>query len=153
MVGHRARRSRRQASRQRRALDGRCGQYTREITDGSIKVAGYNVHRLWHWLRINGGVPTNSGADALAHILYIKHGRPDVYRDTYKLLEPMDYINLRMTGRFSASQGTIYPYLLTDNRDNLRIDYHPRLLRWTGIDRDKLPDSVTGGLGARPLEA
>lgn len=139
-------------------MDTRGAPYTRAITDGLIKVAGYNAHRLWHWLRLTGGVPTNSGADALAHILFVKHGRPEVYRQTFKFLEPMDYINLRLTGRFSASQGTVYPYLLTDNRDNLRIDYHPRLLRWSGIDRDKLPDlapvdSVLGPLRPEVADA
>lgn len=121
-------------------MDARGARYTRAITDGPVKIAGYAAQRLWHWLRLTGGVPTNSGADALAHILHIQHDRPEIYRQTYKFLEPMDYINLRLTGKFAATHGTVYPYLITDNRDNLRIDYHPRLLGYAGIDREKLPD-------------
>lgn len=122
--------------------DTRGAPYTHEITDGLIKFSGYGVRRLLRWLRLTGGAPTHSGADALAHMLYIKHGRPDVYRAAYKLLEPMDYINFRLTGRCLASYGTVFPYLLTDNRDVNRIDYDPTLMRWTGIDRAKLPDLV-----------
>lgn len=121
-------------------MDSRGAPYSRDVTAGLIRVAGYGAHRLWHWIRLTGGAPTSSGADVLAHILHIKYDRPEVYRQTYKFLEPMDYINLRMTGKFAATHSTVFPYLITDNRDNLKVDYHPRLLHWAGIDREKLPD-------------
>lgn len=123
-------------------MDARGAPYTREITSGFPRVAGYGLLRLVRWLRLSGGAPTHTGADVLAHILYIKRQRPDLYQRTYKLLEPADYVNLRLTGRFAASYGTIFPYLLTDNRDNLRIDYSDSLIRLSGVDRDKLPDLV-----------
>ena len=123
-------------------IDSRGAPYTHRVTDGLIKVSGYGLTRLIRWIRMTGGVPTHSGADALAHILFVKHECPDVYRRTHKFLEPMDFINLRLTGRFSASQSTVFPYLLTDNRDNTRIDYDPALLAWSGVDREKLPDLV-----------
>jgi xylulokinase len=125
--------------------DSRGGPYSQQLTDGLIKVAGYGLGRMLRWVKITGGVPAHSGADALSHILYIKHARPDVYRDTAALLEPMDYLNLRLTGRAAATYATVFPYLLTDNRDNTRIEYDPRLLRWSGIDRAKLPDLVPQG--------
>jgi xylulokinase len=52
----------------------------------------------------------------------------------------MDYLNLRLTGRFAASYGTIFPYWLTDNRNPRDIHYVPELLRLAGVDRAKLPD-------------
>ena len=73
--------------------DSRGAPYTKQITNGLIKVSGYGLRRMLAWVRLTGGVPTHSGADALAHILFIKHQRPDVYARTYKLLEPMDYLN------------------------------------------------------------
>jgi xylulokinase len=91
---------------------------------------------------MTGGAPTASGADALAHILFIKHERPEVYRATYKFLEPMDYLNFRLTGRAVASYATIYPYLLTDNRDNTRIAYDDALVARCGLEREKLPELV-----------
>lgn len=120
--------------------DMRGAVHTRRVTDGLVKVAGYGLRPLLRWIRMTGGAPTESGADALAHILFIRHERPEVYRQTYKFLEPMDYLNFRLTGRAVASYATIYPYLLTDNRDNTRIRYDDVLVARCGIDREKLPE-------------
>ncbi len=133
--------------------DSRGAVYTKRITDGLIKVAGYNVRKLIRWIRMTGGMPTDSGADALAHILFIRHQRPDVYRRTYKFLEPMDYFNFRLTGRAAASYATVFPYLLTDNRDNTRVDYDDGLIAWCGLDRAKLPDLLPVGTVLGPIRA
>ena len=84
-------------------MDSRGAPDTQALTDGMIKIDGYGLRRLLRWIQITGAVPTHSGADSLAHILFLKRGRPDIYARTHKLLEPMDYLNLRLTGRFSAS--------------------------------------------------
>jgi xylulokinase len=125
--------------------DGRGAIYTKRITTGLIKVGGYGVIPLIKWLRLTGGVPTHSGADALAHILFIRHECEDVYRRTFKFLEPMDYLNFRLTGRAAASYATIFPYLLTDNRDHARIAYDDGLIARCGLDRAKLPDLLPVG--------
>jgi len=125
--------------------DSRGAPYTREITGGLIKVAGYGLRRMLSWVRLTGGVPTHSGADALAHILYIRHARPEVYARTHLFLEPADYLNLRLTGRAVASYASVFPYLLTDNRDNMRITYSQKLIDWCGLDREKLPELVPVG--------
>ncbi|REK19430.1 MAG: xylulose kinase [Planctomycetota bacterium] len=122
--------------------DRRGAVHTRRVTDGVIKLSGYGVKRLIHWVRMTGGVPTQSGADALAHILFIRHERPEIYRQTYKFLEPMDYLNFRLTGRAVASYASVFPYLLTDNRYNEGVRYDEKLMDWCGLDRSKLPDLV-----------
>jgi xylulokinase len=132
-------------------LDVRGGPHSRRITSGLLRVAGYDALKLWRWVRLTGAAPARTGGDGLGHILYLQHERPDLYAKTHKFLEPMDYLNLRLTGRFAASYGTIFPYWLTDNRDPTRIRYDERLLRMAGIDREKLPDlvpvdAVVGGL-------
>jgi xylulokinase len=123
-------------------LDTRGAPYTHALTRGWIKVAGYGLTRLLGWLQLTRGVPTHSGADVLAHILFLKHQRPEIYRAAFKLLEPIDYLNLQLCGRACASYASVFPYLLTDNRDPRHIDYAPRLLRWSGVDRQKLPDLI-----------
>jgi xylulokinase len=120
-------------------LDSRGGQYVRQITGGLIKVQGYGIWKLWRWLRLTGGVPCHSGKDPIAHILYIKHKSPQVYSKTYKFLEPKDYVNLCLTGKFAASFDSIALHWVTDNRDISRVVYDKRLLRMSTIDRDKLP--------------
>ncbi len=122
--------------------DSRGAPYTKQVTDGLIKLSGYGLRRMLRWVKLTGGVPTHSGADALAHILYIRHAKPEVYRETYMFLEPMDYLNFRLTGRVVATHATVYPYLLTDNRVPQRITYDQQLIDWCGLDRDKLPDLI-----------
>ena len=53
----------------------------------------------------------------LCHILWIKQNQPDIYRKTYKFLDPKDYINLRFTGKFAATYDSILLHWVTDNRD------------------------------------
>ena len=121
-------------------MDTRGAPYVSQITDGLLKVEGYGLRRLITWVRLTGGIPVRSGKDSIAHILYIKHVLPDVYRATYKFLEPKDYLNLRLTGRFAASHESITLHWLTDNRDINDIRYHDGLIRLSTIDRDKLPE-------------
>jgi len=56
---------------------------------------------------IDGGAPGHSGKDPLAHILWIRQTEPDVYRATFKFLEPVDWLNQRLSGRFAASHDSI----------------------------------------------
>jgi xylulokinase len=121
-------------------MDTRGEPYVRQITGGPLKVQGYGVGKLVTWLRLTGGIPTHSGKDSIAHILYLKHERPEVYRAAHKFLEPKDYVNLRLTGQCAASYDSIILHWVTDNRDIARIVYDDRLLAMAGVERDKLPD-------------
>lgn len=121
-------------------LDSRGSDAVRNITDGWVKVEGYAVTKLFRWLRLTGGAPGRSGKDPIAHILYFKTRCPEIYHSTYKFLEPKDYINYRLTGRFAASYDSITLHWVTDNRDIEKIAYDDRLIAMAGIDAEKLPD-------------
>jgi xylulokinase len=121
-------------------LDTRGARFGRELSAGFPSVQGYGVAKLVRWIRLVGAPPTQSGADALSHMLFIKHERPEVYRRTFKFLEPMDFINQRLTGLFAASQVTAMPMILTDNRTSDCLHYDPTLVKLSGIDVAKLPD-------------
>lgn len=121
-------------------MDSRGAPYVQTITNGLFKVEGYGLRRLLTWLRLTGGVPVRSGKDSIAHILYIKHQYPEIYRQTYKFLEPKDYLNLRLTGLFASSPDAITLHWLTDNRNIHDIRYHDTLIRYATIDREKLPE-------------
>lgn len=121
-------------------MDSRGARQVKQIVGGPIRIEGYGLNKLLTWVRLTGGIPARSGKDSIAHILYIQDQRPDIYRATYKFLEPKDYLNLRLTGRFAASYDSISLHWLTDNRDINHITYHPRLFRMAGIEMDKLPE-------------
>ncbi|HYF92590.1 MAG TPA: FGGY-family carbohydrate kinase [Symbiobacteriaceae bacterium] len=123
-------------------MDSRGARDIRAVTDGPVRVSGYGVDKLWRWLRKTGGVPGASGKDSLAHILYIRRSCPEVYAATYKFLEPKDYLNLRLTGKFAASFDSIALHWVTDNRDINQVRYDPELLALTGLDLAQLPDLV-----------
>jgi len=126
-------------------MDVRGGPYNREIVKGFPKVQGYQLGKLLKYVHKHGFPPSPS--DSLAHMLFIKHERPEIYKRTYKFFEPMDYINMRLTGKFAATQNTALPMVMVDNRRLDRLDYDPWLVKMSGIDRDKLPDLVpTDGL-------
>ena len=121
-------------------MDGRGARHMRRATGGFPSFAGYGLTRLWPWLRKTGGIPGLSGKDAIAHILYLKAEQPDLYARTHKFLEPKDYVNLKLTGRFAATVESITLHWVTDNRDIHNVRYDDQLLRMVGVDREKLPD-------------
>ncbi|HOT43771.1 MAG TPA: FGGY-family carbohydrate kinase [Spirochaetota bacterium] len=121
-------------------LDARGAPYNTGLIRGLINIEGYGASKLFRWINLNGLAPSKSGIDSVGHVLYLKHERPDIYRKTWKFLEPMDYITLRLTGRCAATQETMIPFMAVDNRTWGVTDYHPGLIRLAGLDREKLPD-------------
>ena len=124
-------------------MDSRGAPYVREITrglPGLPSISGYGAGALASWLPVTGGIPGHSGKDPVAHILYLKHEFPEIYRQAYKFLEPKDYLNLRLTGRFAASYDSIALHWVTDNRNLSKVKYHAGLLRRSGMDPEKLPE-------------
>ncbi len=120
-------------------MDSRGAPHAREMTGGFPSFEGYGLSKILKFIRITGGAPGHSGKDSIAHILYIKKELPDIFESTYKFLEPKDYINLRLTGKFAASFDSIALHWVTDNRNINKVAYHPGLLALTGIPLEKLP--------------
>jgi xylulokinase len=100
-----------------------------------------NLYQLARWVRIHGIPPLDSGADSLAHMRWLKLARPDACERTAKFLEPMDYVAMRLSGRPVTNRCSSFLMLLTDNRRS-NPDYHPSLLKWSGLDSEKLPEIV-----------
>jgi len=121
-------------------MDTRGGKYNRALSGGWPRLQGYGLAKALKWIRLSGGAPLKSGGDGLGHVQFIRNQRPAIYARTHKFLEPMDYLNLRLTGRFAASFATMYTYWATDIRDPNRIDYSPALLKISNLERAKLPD-------------
>lgn len=121
-------------------MDTRGAPHIKWLTGGQIEIEGYRVDKLWRWMQLTGGAPGHSGKDSIAHILYLKHERPEIYRAAYKFLEPMDYVNLRLTGQWAASFATITLHWLTDNRNIANVAYDDGLIKLCGVEREKLPD-------------
>jgi xylulokinase len=126
-------------------MDSRGNSAIRKVAGGSLNVLGYDPRKLVRWVQVTGGAPGLSGKDPVSHILFIREAFPDIYARTAVFLEPVDYLNLRLTGKVSASYDSIAAHWVTDNRNVIAVDYDDKLLEWTGLDRGRLPDLVAPG--------
>jgi xylulokinase len=124
-------------------LDMRGAAAIRDRARGAvIDIAGYAPTKLWRWLRLTGGVPALSGKDSAGHIAYLVDQRPELVARTHKFLNVLDFMNLRLTGRFCATRDSILTTWTTDNRDAHAVRYDARLIDLLGIDAGLLPEIV-----------
>ncbi|MFO7632624.1 MAG: FGGY-family carbohydrate kinase [Caldilinea sp.] len=123
-------------------MDARGARHIRQVTGGFPSFAGYGARKLWSWLRKTGGAPGHSGKDSVAHILYLRRERPEIYARTVKFLEPKDYINYKLTGRIVSTVETVTLHWVTDHRAIDNIRYDDELLRLAGLERARLPDEL-----------
>ncbi len=86
----------------------------------------------------HGLIPLPSGTDNIAHVHVLREYHPDAYRSAVAFVEPMDYVNARLTGRIGATQSTVFGQLVCDNRTWGLTEYDPDLVAATGLDPDKL---------------
>ena len=123
-------------------MDSRAADHVRELVGGPIALEGYDVFKMVRWVRTTGGAPSKSGKDPAGHMQFIKRERPDVFERTYKFLNSLDYVNMRLTGNFVASLDSIMTSWATDTRNIASVTYSEPLLKIMGIPRDKLPELV-----------
>jgi xylulokinase len=132
-------------------MDSRGASEVDAVAGSPFGVLPYSVPRLLRWIALTGGAPAKSGKDALAHILYLRRQRPDVYGGAHYFLEPKDYINYRLTGVAAAGYDSIALHWVTDNRRIDRVNYHPGLLKLAGLEREKLPPLIAPESEIGPL--
>lgn len=132
-------------------MDARGAPMVRELTGGPVRLAGYGIDKLLAWLPPTGGIPQHGGKDAIAHVLWLKRARPDVYAAATRFLEPADWLGARLTGVQATTPATITLHWLTDNRDLARVRYHPGLVARAGVDPAKLPPILPAASVLGPL--
>ncbi len=130
--------------------DTRARDLVREVIGGPVSVSGIAPHKALPFVRVTGGAPSPSGADPTGHSLLLRDRLPEVYARTATLLEPVDYLGLRFTGRAAATPASMILSWLTDNRPGAPLGYVDALVTRTRRDRARLPELVPTGsvLGA-----
>lgn len=77
-----------------------------------------------------------TGAYVLPKLMWLKENRPDIWAKAHKFLMPLDYLNLRLTGRavtdYTMAGGTMA-------WDLQKKVYDARLLAFAGVEEKKLP--------------
>jgi xylulokinase len=122
--------------------DTRGRRFSAKAVGGRVSVFGYSPGNILRWVQLTGGAPSPNGADPLGHELYLRNCEPEVYARTRKLLEPLDYIGLKLTGQVAATPASMILSWLTDNRPGSMPAYVPELVSRSGRDAARLPGLV-----------
>ncbi len=131
--------------------DTRARDLAREVIGGPVNVGGFAPHKVLPFIRITGGAPSPSGADPTGHWLLLRERLHDVYENTSVILEPVDYLGLRFTGRAAATPASMLASWITDNRIGAPFGYVDSLVERTRRERSKLPELVPTGSVLGPL--
>ncbi len=123
-------------------LDSRGEVETRKLISGFPGMGGYRIDKLYSWIHLTGGAPTRSGKDSISHILFLKKEYPEIFKKTRMFMEPKDYINYRLTGKFVSTFDNMVLHWITDNRDPDNIHYSKSLLKMVGLDQSPFPSLV-----------
>lgn len=120
-------------------MDSRGARYLRKTLSGFPKIAGYPLKDVIRFIYKTGGAPGLSGKDPISHILFLKYEHPEIYENTYKFLECIDFLNFKFTGKFAASTTSIMLHWVTNTRNIHNIHYDKSLIKRLKIDKGKLP--------------
>ena len=131
--------------------DTRARDLVAKVVGGPISVQGFAPHKVLPFVRITGGAPTPSGADPTGHSLLLRERYAEIYSRTATLLEPVDYLGLRFTGRAAATPASMILSWLTDNRPGAPLGYVDSLVARAQRDRARLPELVPTGSVLGPL--
>ncbi len=125
------------------------------------RLAGYpkgadRPDRLLRSIRLHGLAAIEAGM-SLNHMRWLRYGEPEVYDRAAALLEPVDYVTARLTGRCTANRCSSLMQILADNRRPTDpvggVGWHPDLVAASLIDPAKLPEAVPVGSVVGPLRA
>ena len=120
-------------------MDSRGAPWVKALMKGLVSFEGYGLGKILRWLPKTAGGPTLSGKDDIAHVLFWKNERPELYARAHLFLPSKDHLNGRLTGELASTYDAIQLFWLTDTRNPNAIAYDDGLIRLAGIDRAKLP--------------
>ncbi|MCF8275859.1 MAG: hypothetical protein K9J17_03915 [Flavobacteriales bacterium] len=134
--------------------DLRAEKYVREKLGSFPAIEGYNVFKLLRWLSSVGIPPVIWGVGASCHMLLLKNEKPDVWKKTYKVMEPSDFISMKLTGKFQTNENTGFTYAMIKKAAWSKGTYNKNLIDALGLDSDRFPDILPVGadLGAPTKE-
>ena len=131
--------------------DTRARPYMKEVIGGPVTVQGFAPQKVLPWIRTTGGAPTPSGADPTGHSLLLQRQFTDVYARSRWLMEPIDYLGMRFTGRAAATPASMILSWLTDNHVGASPAYVDELVRKAKRDPRRLPPLTPTGSVLGPL--
>ncbi len=133
--------------------DTRARHLAQSVVGGRLSMGGLAPHRVLPFVRLTAGAPSPSGADPTGHALLLHDRFPEIYAETTLLLEPVDYLGLRFTGRAAATPASMLLSWLTDNRPGAPLGYVDSLVARARRDPARLPELIPTGSVLGPMLA
>ena len=115
----------------------------RELKRGiahGIQIAGANIFKLIPSLIITGAV-SSSAKDPIWKYNWVKANEPKNFARVYKWLDVKDYLIMRCTGEYTATEDSAFATMLYDNREGKKC-WSKKLCRMFGINMDHLPKII-----------
>ena len=131
--------------------DTRARELAREVIGGPLNIGGFAPQKALPFIRLTGGAPSPSGADPTGHSLLLQERLKEVYARTAVILEPVDYLGLRFTGRAAATPASMIGSWIIDNRVGAAPGYADSLVKRTRRDPGRLPELVPTGSVLGPM--
>ncbi len=103
------------------------------------------------WFYNKTGWKLSSGLNAVK-ILWLKRNQPEIFRKTCKFLSTIDYVNMKLTGRYAIDPTNAGMTQLMNVTDK---DWDKDILDYLEIDRETLPEIIPSGdvIGTLTLDA
>ncbi|MDB4655943.1 FGGY family carbohydrate kinase, partial [Flavobacteriales bacterium] len=120
--------------------DSRASKHISKLMGGFPQYLGYNLFKLARWLISVGVPPIIQGIGASSHMVWLKEERPEVWKKTYKVMEPSDYISLKLTGKFQTNENVGFTYTMIKKAAWSKGTYNVNLINALGLDPKKYPD-------------
>lgn len=116
-------------------MDSRGGRHAQALL-------GSKPDAFQRWVEIHGIPPLPSGGDSLSKLFWVRAERPEIWRRARAVLEPVDWLSMRLSGRCTSNVCTAFPFLLTDNRRLDALEWSAPLVELADLDPAKLPELV-----------
>ncbi len=92
-----------------------------------------HIRRVWNFLKITGAGPMTR--DMYSKILWVKEERPNIYADTYKFLDSIDWLLLKSTGLYITPVDFAGVTFMMDIRT---FKWSEKIASYGKLDLDKL---------------
>jgi xylulokinase len=123
--------------------DKRAANLSRKLIGGFPSFEGYRIDKLARWLHLANGAPGKNGMDPPGKMIWIRENEPDIYERTAQFLDVKDWLIHRATGELTMTADSANLTWLMDTRPG-KEGWSERLIRQSGLDREKLPKIVDG---------
>ncbi|NVM55445.1 MAG: hypothetical protein HWN66_17190 [Candidatus Helarchaeota archaeon] len=95
-----------------------------------------SIRRVYNFLNITGAGPMTR--DMYSKIMWVKEERPNMYQETYKFLDVIDWLLLKSTGVYATPTDYAGTTFLMDFRDPTNFHWSEKIASYGDVDLEKL---------------